>query len=346
MKKLISVILALVLLFNMAVPTFATTNDPASTEEQTVDDILNDYHEEIFRAVRNNKLDNQSNSSRSAQTLEEEAVNHLQAAGYEAYHMNISNYGALEEILQTNFDEIGLNPSGSYIIVISGDESESRETTNSRAFVDPEPDLVDPGSGEYFTYTYNGITYKMRYVTITGQAYTSAVSKDLRGTYGQSFVDRLVNTAVSYVLDNTYKKIPFGTIASLLGLSVTPGYSVRSEWMHFGFIAVRVRKYIQIWDASVGAWRLTTYVEHASTESSCEGRFFDATANNYIGSYSWEDDELLYSPNYFNTALLKQNAAINYSMNIVNNDSTGDFIMKFVDQNGNTTVVGTIYAGL
>ena len=101
----------------------SAANDTEPTETRTVEDILNEYHEKSFALetaeAGTNPAFRSGRSGSSGKSLEEETVEELTAAGYEAYHVTSSNYGELEANLHTDFADMGLDPEGSYIIVLT-----------------------------------------------------------------------------------------------------------------------------------------------------------------------------------------------------------------------------------
>lgn len=70
----------------------------------TIEEILNDYHSKAFEAQT--AQEEAGTYSRSAsgtvKTLEQETVEQLTAAGYEAYNVTGDNFDSLEDSLQTD----------------------------------------------------------------------------------------------------------------------------------------------------------------------------------------------------------------------------------------------------
>ena len=70
----------------------------------TIEEILNDYHSKAFEAQT--AQEEAGTYSRSAsgtgKTLEQETVEELTAAGYEAYNVTGDNFDSLEDSLQTD----------------------------------------------------------------------------------------------------------------------------------------------------------------------------------------------------------------------------------------------------
>lgn len=138
MKKVI----ALILVCCMVLPMFSASAVEESAARPTIEEILNGYHEKAFAAQTAEENGGASTYSRSgsgsSQTLEQETVAELTAAGYEAYHVTGDNYEALEETLHTDFAEMGLDPNSSYVVIISGEESDNNPNSN------PNSRVIDP----------------------------------------------------------------------------------------------------------------------------------------------------------------------------------------------------------
>ena len=92
------------------------------SNQPTIEEILNEYHQKVFDGQMPNETGNaRAYSPRNEEkTPEEETVDALNEAGYEAYHVTEDNYATLENTLKTDFEEMGLDPSCSYIVAISG----------------------------------------------------------------------------------------------------------------------------------------------------------------------------------------------------------------------------------
>lgn len=125
----------------------------------TVEEILSDYHEKAFEAEMQSEAGAYSARSHggSAKSLEQETVDILTDAGYEAYNVTADNFATMERNLNTDFDSMGMNPNGNYIIVISGDDAYAAVNPNTRSGSAPG---YESGSGNegasQFEYTYNG----------------------------------------------------------------------------------------------------------------------------------------------------------------------------------------------
>ena len=206
----------------MLVPFTAAAAADEPSESRSMEEILDEYHRRAFEAQAQGSTRSASANSRSGgKTLEEETVDALTEAGYEAYNVTAGNYDTLEAQLQTDFAAMGLDPEGSYIIVIHG-QPEGSETNGNSRMIDPpsEEDFDGPGGYSHFEYLYNGNIYWMRYVTVVSNGEdTRAVSTfdtptnpDVVGY----LLDNLFSTYIFAGLDALFDSIPAGTAVSLL----------------------------------------------------------------------------------------------------------------------------------
>lgn len=115
-EKMIALMLSVLIPVGMSIPVFAAQNEEGPVK--TVAEILNDYHAKSFEkqiAQESETARAYARSSGSAEkTLEEETVEELTAAGYEADNVTSSNYEELEASLKTDFEDLGLDPNESY----------------------------------------------------------------------------------------------------------------------------------------------------------------------------------------------------------------------------------------
>lgn len=343
MRKFLSVTLTLILLFSMAVPVLATTNDTESTETRTVEEILNEYHEKSFAAEMAEETGNPtaySNRDRSSgKTLEEETVDELRAAGYEAYNVTSSNYDSLEASLKTDFEEMGLDPNSSYIITISGEPS-----SNARGFDPPTQDYYE-GGGSSFPYTYNGTTYSMRYVTVTSASEPSlSIStkydfskvkhiEDYAADIGSAIISLAIDEAASAVVP----KLPLSTILSLLvdwstdeALTITNPDEIvlyaGTTW---------TRKYIQIRNDANNGWYTALYTSYAVSRARCVGGYvYNPATNTPEFAAGNEHTKTTYSMGYNDSENLKATAVTAYLSNYQTCYCTGDISFYFITRDG------------
>ena len=143
---------AMILVFAMLASLFPAVAADTMSATPTVEEILSEYHRKAFEAQIQGDTESASTWSRrsgKAKTLEQETVDILADAGYEAYNVTADNYEALEEELHTDFADMGLVPEGSYIIVINGeDPAESISSGGTSAYnISPNPEIIGPPDG-------------------------------------------------------------------------------------------------------------------------------------------------------------------------------------------------------
>ena len=340
MKKLFAILLTIAMLLPLCTPIAATETQPP-----TIDEILNDYHEKLlFPEKYNTDADSAMYSSQkdsNSQTLEQQTVAKLTDAGYTAYNVTAENYNDLQNLLMTDFSEMGLNVAGSYIIVTGRNANASRFNPNSRWSQLPEPSLQDPDSGGPFLYTYEGNSYSMQYIYVTGSDLMLSKSVDLMETLGETLLNNILNSVVSAYLDSISGPLALGTVASLFGFDITSEYSCDNSSLVMVGSATWTRRYIQVWDEQFELWRNASYSEYARTRTTCTGHFYDETSAS-PGLYLWDDTSTSYSLLYNDTEELKRYAIVSYLSGRAWNDRTGDISLRFQREDNSETVVLTI----
>lgn len=309
MKRFLSMILIGCMVMLMASAAMAEAAPAPSIE-----DILNDYHAKAF-AAQNGGAGNASRSG-SGMTPEQEAIEELAEAGYTAYNVTADNYDALQESLKTDFSELGLDPEGSYIIVISGEDDTSSGNPNSRVGSLPEYDHVGGGGDEIptFTYTYNAKTYTMRYVTVT------AADNNALG-----LVDD-VNLLKGFDVDDAWNvlNLPISILSSL-GLAPTTGiiYSLVSSILpetdtsQFRSMIYQggtnwTIKYLQVYNSESKSWQLSACTEYVTMRYFITNTYYEPSTNQYESKSTSGSYPTLYSTYYYDNDLMKDRAAYAY----------------------------------
>lgn len=301
----------------------------------TVDEILNEYHQKAFEAEAVGEASTATYSPRTGtpeKTLEQETVDNLNDAGYEAYNVTAENYEALETQLKTDFADMGLDPDGSYIIAISGEESKDSSASgiNPRAMVPVEP---DHGCGGSFTHTYNGTTYTMRNITVTSTDdpnYAKATSIDLLSHYGENFFSNFADTYISIFLDMVCTTIDVGTFLSLMGLSTEPDYFVRNGTLTFHAGATWHRKFTQVWQSYTESWLNGSSVEYVNMISYCDGLVLNTDTGDFVQVTKNKFQDTRYSNYYNDIAKQRDDAALGY-ITYTRRDIVGDVEFYFGD---------------
>ena len=325
---MIALLLILAMLVSIAPAVVADDTVP----KPTVEEILDEYHQKAFEAEAAGETATASTYSRSGssgKTLEQETVDTLNAAGYEAYNVTAENYEALEAQLKTDFADIGLDPDGSYIIAISGEEPEDSTASgiSPRAMVP-----VDPGGGGGvadnvpFYYTCAGTTYQMRYLTITrtdNPAFFQHDSARVADIVDYSNWDSVLNFVASVFAEKILDISELGTILSILGLAQDILYVPDANSFTLQCAALWTRKYIQIWNSFYSEWRYATCSEYVKTDSTYSGYIYDDDSED-TRYESKVAERTIYSAYYNNPTQMKINAVIGYLEHRILYDVTGD----------------------
>ena len=90
-------------------------NVKLSEREQRLEEILNDYYDAV------NAQENQLSAASSYQnenSIQEETVALLNEEGFEAYSVNDDTYASVQDTLDTDLKELGVDSEYSYIIVV------------------------------------------------------------------------------------------------------------------------------------------------------------------------------------------------------------------------------------
>ena len=277
-----------------------------------------------------------------------ETVEELTAAGYEAYNVTADNYEELQETLKTDFADMGLDPEGSYIVVISGEDEPVN--SNSRLANLPDQDFIDDGGGESFAYQYRDRIYTMRYMTVAATESHRGKNINLRTQYAADFtVEWLLRCIlkVSFTFANVISGLAndeIGSLAGLLDLDLNHTYSLDDNSLLLSVYGVWTHKYIQILNENTGYWKLAARAEYVNVEESLSGSIYDYyTAQSTY--YHETKSQIVYSLYYNDSAYLKEMAASCYygGATFLNRTGNIDIFMKKPD--GTTVCVLTLYEG-
>ena len=319
-RKLIAFVLVFALLASLS-PAVAADEMSAPP---TIEEILNEYHQKAFEAQTQGDTANASARSRrggNAKTLEQETVDTLTNAGYEAYNVTADNYEALEDELKTDFASMGLNPEGSYIIVISGEDPTVPASTGgaSTYSLNPLPgeDQAPDGGPNYFPHVYNGETYYMRRITVTATQNTALnqiTPINLLEKYG---LDDLWNDLdVPITLISLFPPASIvGTIYSLCSLAIPDIQYAEPSLLMFTGATNWTPTYIQVYHADVGEWQWYAVYEYATAGYFINEIHYDRLSNRNVESSDGGTFQLIYSANYFNPDVLFDYAAAYSSIN-------------------------------
>ena len=346
-KKLIALLIVCTML--VSIPPAVAADD--TVPRPTVEEILNDYHRKAFEAEAAGEASAAAYSPRSGQsgkTLEQETVETLTAAGYEAYNVTGDNYEALEAELNTDFSEMGLDPNYSYVIVISGENPEQPASTGGRSTYGlnprPEQDEAPDGGGgnSSFEYTHNGITYKMRYFTIAGASNSNLQVRSTHNIPGTDWRDSIATDLLSTYLftmaDVIAHGIPIGTFASLL---LDQAQDDNYTQLEPGDITVHAAttwnlQVIQILNETNSQWSSVQCSAYAISQARCAGYIYDhiASPNSAIWCNGVEQSVTNTSPLYYNYTQRNLNAVNAYINRGKSYDETGNINFYLGNEDG------------
>ena len=329
-RKMLAVILCVALIACLCPSAIAIEAEA----KPTVEEILDDYHQRVFEESTKSSGDDEltttwSNRGDSAMTLEQETVDDLVDAGYEAYNVTAQNYDILEDQLQTDFGAMGLNRDSSYIIVISVEETPN---SNSRVIDVPSYDQEDQPAGAYFTHIYGNSTYYMRYVMVTSAG--SDMTKDSVYTIEEDFwlenavTDVFETVLISWIdeLADAIFDMALGTIASLISdWSTDDNYSeLEPGTLTIHATTTWTAHTVQIWKSTSNRWVTGQSSASAVSQAKCAGFLFDPE----LHASTWYDGKLCsithYSPKYSKTTERLNDAAVGYLWSTIKYDCTGD----------------------
>ena len=278
-KKTISILLCVTMLVCTCPDAFAATAE--ETTPPSIEDILAEYHLRCDTVRQSNNDSDASNMTASTADMQlaaitADTIDTLNAAGYQAYDVNPKTYSSVETALNTDFEKMGLNPDSSYLVVLSGEEVDSSVSTASY-----QPAAT---TGTSFEYTLYGVTYTMRYVTVTSADKSSFAKFDNANLIEEIDIMRTVeskcNSAVAYLLDVLSEPYPIGTLADFAGIQLvnidtsspnaTATLNAGAQW---------TRVFTQIYDSYGNYWETWGSVDSVSFRFFVDGMYLDKNTN-------------------------------------------------------------------
>ncbi len=330
MKKFVAIQMILAVLFFPTTSAFANENmqnaDAQQEYQSTLEEILDNYHEESFRARTENNIDSRAYDNTTDSMLDSirrDTVQTLQLAGYEAYDVNPNTYENLESVLNTDFSGANLNPDNSYIIVVEGEEGIAAPAS-----------AVGGTAGSTFTYVSGGVTYTMRYLTVTADdnpEYGQADDIDVLNSKSREVIENCLDALISCVVD-TATGVPLGTIASICGLSISDFGTAQRSTLRLNCAANWTRKFTQVWDPNLEIWMFAACVERVKTLTHMSGSYYDAAENSYLPVPSDQTTDTIASEHFLDYAWRKEKAVLGYLLYDTQYDLTGDVKFKYGDR--------------
>lgn len=317
-KKISCHILSVIMLLLAFLPAIPL-NVNASTR-LSVEEILDDFYQKCFEAQKGKSITHGNNSNQQLEAIRQDTIDTLANAGYNVFDVNPNTYNSVESLLQMNLSEIGIDPNCSYIVVVSGEDSDA-----SASSVSPQ---TYGTVGSSFTYTYNGYTHTMRYVTVAASdvpSYAKASSVNLiKGTTSVTTLQNILNSSVSLLLDSISSGIPLGTIAGICGVEYIQINPAKSTTLTMFANASWARVYTQIYNANTGMWLSWSSVDYVTTQTHMGGDYYDKTTNQFKQFPQDKVTKLVYSEHYGDLTWRKSQAAAGWQYGSARNEYVGD----------------------
>lgn len=321
LKKAISTVLASIICVTMLVECF---NKPIlCLAEQSVEENKNIADLEtiksefirFFSNISKNRSNQNGISEISVNEFYSEYADDLAQLGYQMNIVYKNNYNEKQEELNTNFQRLGIDEEGVYLILL--------ENNNTR----------NTGYG-YTDYTYNGRTYRLRKVMITA-AENSAFSKasycDLLKSNSRTVIENCLNTAIVAYVSSISKTM--GTVASICGLNISMFGTAGSSSLILNCGTNWTRIYTEVYSEYYNEWVAGSCVENAKVSSYVSGYYYSASTNSMEAVPENKKEAYILSQNYDNTTWKKQQAIISYNnCSGVIYDQTGDIKYYYGDK--------------
>lgn len=305
MKKLLAIALAASMMVTMSGTTaFAAGNSHENTSARSIDDILLEYHKAVMEVTDKTEIQAYGADSTSLTQIQADTVNALNEAGYLAYDVNPQTYNYVEDLLVTDFQEIGLSPEYSYIVAIKNPDEENLPISRGV----PPSDL----DGAY-KYTYNGSTYILRELVVTAlddPAMIKTSEVDLLNSTSNTLIKNCLNTAISaYLYEINYA---LGTVASICGLNISMFTdSSTPTKIELNCCTDWVSEYTQVWNDSGNSWVLGSCVEYATSLAYMSGHYIN-TSGHFSTIPQDESSATLYSKKFNSYTWRRQQAVVGY----------------------------------
>lgn len=254
------------------------------------------------------ELDEGSNKDKK-QILQEKCVQ-LNEEGIKSYVIDSGNFEFMQEKLKIDFEELGLDPQYTYLMTEnSGVENNIRSTSSSE-----------------FLYTYNGTSYRMKYLTVTAAddpAFEKCSEANVIKTTNRTLLENCLNTAISAYISAIYA--PLGTVASLCGLNISNFANGQQAALNLNGGANWTRVYTLVYNENSEMWYMGSCVESVYVYSYMSGMYYDAATNKMKSVEKNEQESTKYSSYYSDLDWRKRNAVI-YMLNLngCRYDSVGD----------------------
>jgi len=313
-SRLISILLSFTLIVSVTLPASASASELPS---KSVEEILSEFHSRSFELTQsqtNRPSTLTDNTSESLASIRHETVNELLNLGYSAYEVTSSTYDTVEETLNTDLSNFGLQKDSSYIVIVgdtTAGTAQSRKTT-----------------GPSFYYTYGGIQYKLRTVTVTGNDssnYIQTTPVNLLKSHTDEVVENMLNATIGAYATALGVPAIFGTIGSITGLTTVHFVSAQAATAVFQAGSAWTRVFTQVWDNNYETWVAGSSVEYVNKTCCINGMKYVASINACAPYMTEQKNDVSYSRNFDSDKWRNENAVIAFRGAFPNiSDSVGD----------------------
>ncbi len=319
MKIIISIILTVCLLSVSAVNTVFAGEYPIrnTSQETKKEEILRNYREKLFEVELNSSNEAaiyaRSTNSKSNFDLkleiQAEAVEELKKLGYEVYDVNPQTFESVEETLNTDLTEAGLNEEGAYLIVM-----------NEESFIYPDAETGDP-----FTHTYNGSTYTLRWMTVRASddpAFEKYSYENVLNDNSRDVIMNCLDAALGIYVGAIWE--PLGTVSSILGLSISDFWTSYDAYLIYNATSTWTRSYTQVWNSNYETWSFGCYVEEVEAASYFNGWYYNSSSQSKQQLVTPTVYKTIYSDKFNDWDWRKNYAVIGYLTSYIYPDITDD----------------------
>jgi hypothetical protein len=300
-KRWLCLMLLIAMVFASIPKVFAESSNCSATE--TLDEIMDDYYHQLSE-VRN---DGATDSTRAAGVQVHDVISstmsRLSASGYNAYSVEPDTFTNVEKELNTDFEEIGMDPNCSYIVVLGVDGDQSSSLTARQTV------------GSSFTFTYMGYIHTMRYITVfpadDSRYIQSKPYNCLSSETDEGIIKSFLNTGITALLNALNQTLSMGTIAGMFGIdfSVLEMPQPISVTLYGGVRWVRV--YTQIYNQAMAKWETWGSVDRMKVTGKLVLHRYESSIDDYVVEEigAWSSAEI-YSSHYHDTTYRNQQAAL------------------------------------
>lgn len=305
MKRLVTILLSVSIIFSTSLGVFAQPIDTSESQTtfagDSIGSIVSSFNNQIERVKLINKISENKNVVLldAIRNARDEA---LISAGYDVYRVNSETFSQIENQLNTNFEDIGLDSQSSYLIVLGGETNDLVTLNNNSESI--ESVIMGPATpGQPFNYTYNGTTYMLRCLYVTADddeadpGYAQASTVNVLSSNSITLINNCLNTIVSSYISSISKSL--GTVMSICGLQLFNFGTTQSSTLNLNGGTNWSRTYTQVYSNYDQAWYYCSCVEYVNTLSFMSGIYYNASLNQMVAVPGSSTTATMYSSYFY-----------------------------------------------